>query len=528
VTISGEQLVNLTTALRSLAKLIKAAGFYPHDHPALEAALEAAYTQVLPLVRDDKLELGIKKNALLVDGKPLAGDDSIVSNLASFFFIRRMKKLFLLPNLNDRDLLTFARIVAHDPTTIHKHKGVGEMLVDAKSATVWADEINLARIEIIEEEPEELIELAEEEEESFESELSHGAEELWQADPAAERTFETVMWELQQANSDQDYQRLLDELVPMVWDQLNDDGRSLITQFYFTLASNARDPHFNEPRREASKSTLETLGTEHHIHFLMESLCLRDVPRYNRSAVQNILTYYGTTILAPLLNRLIEEEDSRCRQHMLEVLRQQPPEALPELLPYLKDTRWYVVRNVILILGEIRHPSALPSLVKMLAHPDTRVRREALRAITRVGGPQAGKILIRVVEKGDAHLGRLALMSMGALHDQDVTDFLLRLARGERLNELELDEEVRLDAIKGLGQIGSPEVIPTLVDILQTKRLWKRVEHDQLRVAAAKALGDIGDPAVLKVLQKVCSDRSEDVARAATLALRQLKQGDIP
>ena len=62
----------------------------------------------------------------------------------------------------------------------------------------------------------------------------------------------------------------------------------VITQFYFTLASNARDPNFGDVRREASRRTLETLGTEHHIHFLMESLCLRDVPRYNRSAVQNV------------------------------------------------------------------------------------------------------------------------------------------------------------------------------------------------------------------------------------------------
>jgi len=528
VGIPSEQHANLATAFRSLAKLIKAAGFYPHNHPALEAALETAYQHLLPLVRDDQLELTIKKNALLLGEIPVSADDNIVMNLAGFFFVRRMKKLFFLQNLDDRDLLTFARIAAHDPGTIHSHRGVGEMLVAAKCATVWADAIDLSRLEVVEEEPasEEAIELEDYESElPDEEELSHGAEELWQVDPSAERTFESIMWELQQADSDAKYQQLIDELLPMVWDNLNPDGRSLITQFYFTLVSNSKDPNLGMPRRETSQRALQELGTEHHIHFLMESLCLKEIPSYNRSAVQYVLAHYKLAVLMPLLTRLTEEEDSRCRHHILEVLRQQPAEALPELLPFLKDRRWYVVRNVILILGEIRHQAALPSLVKMLGHPDTRVRRETLRAITRIGGPQAGKILIRVVEKGDAHLGRLALMSMGAIQDPDVTEFLLKLAKGESLGELELDEDIRIDAINGLGQIGSAKVIPTLVELLQSRRLWKRAEHVQVRAAAAKALGDIGDPAVAEILEKASKDRSDEVARAAALALRQIKPG---
>lgn len=523
MSISSEQHSNLATSLRSLAKLIKAAGFYPHNHPALEAALDNAYKHLLPLVANDKIELVIKKNSLMLNETLVSADDSIVVNLANYFYVRRMKKLFFLPELNDRDLLTFARIVSHDPASIHKHRGVGEMLVEAKSSTVWANEIDLSRLETVdEEEGEELIELEEVEEEPLDEELSHGAEELWQQDDSQERTFESIMWEMQQADSDPAYQQLIDELLPMVWDNLNDDGRSLITQFYFTLVSNTQDPNFAMPRREASRRALKELGTEHHFHFLMESLCLKDIPSYNRSAVQHILAYFGAQVLEPLLNRLIEEEDSRTRHHLLEVLRTQPPEALPQLLPFLKDKRWYVVRNVILLLGEIRHQASLPSLVKMLGHPDTRVRREALRAITRIGGPQAGKILIRVVEKGDAHLGRLALMSMGTMDDDTVVEFLLKLAKGERLEELELDENTRIDAIKSLGQIGSAAVIPTLIELLQTRKLWRRNEHEQIRIAAAKALGDIGDPAVHEALEQATKDRSEEVARAAALALRQI------
>jgi len=525
VGISSEQHANLATSFRSLAKLIKAAGFYPHNHPALEAALEHAYNHLIPLTSDDNLELTIKKNALLLNDVPILSEDSIVMNLANFFFIRRIKKLFFLPGLKDRDLLTFARIVAHDPATIHKQSGVGEMLVDARSATIWANEIDLTRLEAMEEEAvdEGTVEVDETEEEPLpEEELSHGAEELWQQDENAERTFESIMWELQQAESDQAYQQLLDELLPLIWDNLNPDSRSLITQLYFTLVSNFQDPNFAMPRRESSRKALDEIGTEHHLHFLMESLCLKDIPSYNRSAVQFVLAYFGTKVLEPLLDRLVEEEDSRNRHYMLEVLRKQPPEALPNLMPFLKDKRWYVVRNVILILGEIRHQAALPSLLKMLGHPDTRVRREALRAITRIGGPQAGKILIRVVERGDPHLGSLALMSMGSMEDPAVVDFLRTLAKGERLDELELDEDVRLDAIKSLGQIGSPSVIPTLVELLQSRKLWRRNEHEKIRAAAAKALGDIGDPAVIEILERASQDRSEEVARAATLALRQI------
>ncbi|NIQ93499.1 MAG: HEAT repeat domain-containing protein, partial [Desulfuromonadales bacterium] len=41
--------------------------------------------------------------------------------------------------------------------------------------------------------------------------------------------------------------------------------------------------------------------------------------------------------------------------------------------------RWYVVRNVVYILGEMRNAEVLPHLTKLLKHDDVRVRRETMR-----------------------------------------------------------------------------------------------------------------------------------------------------
>ncbi len=521
MTTDADQHSQIGKALRMTARLIKAASFYPPHHPALGTALQEAFDAYAPLLTEGNLNLTVKKTGFQLGEAPVAKADPVLQKLADFFFTRRLHRIFFMTDLSERDLMAFAQAMILDPESIQRRGGVPELLREARVTTLWANEIDLSRVRAEEEpapDPWEQPRV-----EDWQRQITHGAEELWHRDPSAVRDLETVLWDLQQAPTDERYAALLQELIPKVWDYLNPDGRSLVIQAFFTLASNAGDPHLSPACVEESNKALESLGSEHHFQFLIETLCQKDLKRFNRAALENIFAYYKNRVLHLLMQRLTVEEDGQCRRYLTDVLRHQTPAAIPEMAPYLNDKRWYVVRNAALVLGEIRHPGALPPLVKLLGHRDLRVRRESLRAVTKIGGKQAEKILVRVVEMGDPELEKQALLSLGALKDPETVPFLLKLAL--RPDPLGKETEQKVEAIRALGKIGSTDATEGLLSLLNQVKFWGRGRYDTVRAAAASALGDIGDSRAVSALETASRKNSEEVSRAAFGALKLIKAG---
>ena len=57
------------------------------------------------------------------------------------------------------------------------------------------------------------------------------------------------------------------------------------------------------------------------------------------------------------------------------------PSAVPApILARLSHPRWFYVRNLCLLLGEIGDPAGVPALVRMLSRAEMKVRREAIHS----------------------------------------------------------------------------------------------------------------------------------------------------
>ena len=100
-------------------------------------------------------------------------------------------------------------------------------------------------------------------------------------------------------------------------------------------------------------------------------------------------------------NLLAEEHDRRVRGRMCQVLALMGPPAVPILLGWLDDTRWFVVRNVAYILGRIGDESTFRALVGTLDHAHPRVRLEVVRALPVLGGSDAITPLLQTISDPD-------------------------------------------------------------------------------------------------------------------------------
>ncbi|MEE8497759.1 MAG: HEAT repeat domain-containing protein, partial [Acidimicrobiia bacterium] len=82
-----------------------------------------------------------------------------------------------------------------------------------------------------------------------------------------------------------------------------------------------------------------------------------------------------------LVELLGSEEDRGRRRGLIamvvEVSRNNPA----RVIAHLDDPRWYLVRNLAIVLSRCRHPDVIRDVLPLASHSEPRVRREALRAI---------------------------------------------------------------------------------------------------------------------------------------------------
>jgi HEAT repeat protein len=170
------------------------------------------------------------------------------------------------------------------------------------------------------------------------------------------------------------------------------------------------------------------------------------------------------------------------------------------ILRELQDGRWFVVRNMATILGDLGSEGTVEALGHHVKHPDRRVRREVVRAMAKIGGRQAARFLRECVTDADAVVRQAVIGYLGAARDSVALPPLMALA-GERPRDKE-GQDLRKTAIMALGQIGNRTAVPVLTHLVHKRSWFRRGEAEDVRIAAAAALGLLGGPEAVEALQR--------------------------
>ncbi|MBV9774556.1 MAG: HEAT repeat domain-containing protein [Gemmatimonadetes bacterium] len=236
-----------------------------------------------------------------------------------------------------------------------------------------------------------------------------------------------------------------------------------------------------------------------------------------RAGLQSTLLHVGADVVTPLVRALTEAKDMSARRAYRDALVALDKVGIPLLADMIGDERWFVVRNMVNILGEVRSAEALEHFARTIVHPDARVRRETVLALTKLGGEESVPLLLKAVADPDPDIRGTAAMGLGlARVPAAVAPLLLRLGQ-------ESNAEAELEIIRALGRLGDPRAVPALAERAGSGGWLSRRPAAQ-RVEAIRALGAIGGDRVRPVLQGLAGDKSPEVREAVQRAL----QGDPP
>jgi len=239
-----------------------------------------------------------------------------------------------------------------------------------------------------------------------------------------------------------------------------------------------------------------------------------------------ILRCLGKGGVVPLINALITEGSRLGRRRLVDVLVAMGDVVVPWAVRMLDDQRWFVVRNMVTVLGGIGSAESQRALVRLAGDNDPRIRKEVARAFGRVRGTTAEEQLLRLLGDPEPAV-RLMAISSAAPHGserlfQALCDILRKTRVGSR------DWNLKAVAIRALGRTGRPEAAEVLGGILHRRTFWKRERWRALRRAALQALGDLGGERARELLGGFREHRDIELRTEALRALAGAGEGLSP
>lgn len=150
--------------------------------------------------------------------------------------------------------------------------------------------------------------------------------------------------------------------------------------------------------------------------------------------IQDLLVRFGTTAAPPLLDRLLLEPEAPKRRLLIRLITTLGPAIVLEIISRLSHPKWYFVRNLCTILGNIGDRQAVGGLLQATSHTDYRVKREAILAIGKLAAPEAvpglGKILVEESFFSSKKEDQIRIDAASSLYRIGGTEALAFLHRG--------------------------------------------------------------------------------------------------
>ena len=276
----------------------------------------------------------------------------------------------------------------------------------------------------------------------------------------------------------------------------------------------------------AVKHAFSNINRSEVINALIDEMVKTD--HETAASIREILVAIGTEEVALALADIISHPVRQIRQQTLKVLAELGKASLKVSSTImaddakferdtgrheLPDARWYVIRNTVFVLGSLRDPEGVPALRLRINDKDIRVRREIVAALEKIGGDDACDLLIVMADDNDREIGESAVIAAGIIGTPEAAPLFIDVARRH--------PSLSARCVYALGRLGGDEARDYLIKLLGCedeliRLVGEGVSKDDLRLAAIKALGNIGDIEAIDSIR----DYNDNMSRTQKLFLK--------
>lgn len=224
-----------------------------------------------------------------------------------------------------------------------------------------------------------------------------------------------------------------------------------------------------------------------------------------------------------LVGTLGDLEHFATRSMMCDTLAERGAERIDTIGNGVFDKRWYVVRNIVVILGNIGGPRALYFLEKAVKHSDERVRREVIEALVRMDPSSSSHILRVALLDKNPELRIVAIRALSTRSDDETAAVVRTRITGSSFKKLEPTEQKEL--LGALARIQGDEAIPVFRKLIGGFGWFDHAGKIRLKTMATVAMAEGEGPELMAYLDRLTVDKQERIRDAARRALSRMHAG---
>jgi HEAT repeat protein len=226
-----------------------------------------------------------------------------------------------------------------------------------------------------------------------------------------------------------------------------------------------------------------------------------------------------------LIDTLKDIDDRSIRMKILDILVRIGEKAVPEVKKMLGFPEWFIRRNGVWLLGEIKSAAVVDDLGKLITDEEERVQLEVVEALVKLNLPAGKPYLNQGLNSKFRAVVVASLRTADRANSQTKIPEVLGWIRIRKGIPDEKEEKFRQSVIAELEEIGDDRVIPAFNEILNEKSLFK----GDLLLATKQAILDaylkINTPNTLQALRDATKHRDAYVAGMAQEIVKRLDAG---
>ena len=247
-----------------------------------------------------------------------------------------------------------------------------------------------------------------------------------------------------------------------------------------------------DPAMQAmAAGSLHELATEGLLKILFREFMTNE--RGHQKAASRNLARLGDAPVEELLDVLRESEDSTERVRILQAITEIGAPAIPNVIGrIIRNEPWYVLRNLVYLLGRVGKEPQAADLAPLLLHANQRVQMEALKSLQRIGGKSRAEILLSVLPKVDDALKMSIVETLSIIKAREAVPLLVEMLQAKPSGSASLKADLEEKICNTLGNIGAREALPALSEISDSKGFFGvRSYPEKVKIAAGKAVASI-------------------------------------
>jgi hypothetical protein len=267
----------------------------------------------------------------------------------------------------------------------------------------------------------------------------------------------------------------------------------------------------------------EVLGTLHSREFVTETLdSLERFGSDKQEEVRNYILTVGTPFADELINYLAESESMTVRRYYMNCLRDMGGDAHEAIFGYLDDERWYLVRNLVIVLAQQQNPTLVKKLYPLIDYPHPRVHQEILKLMFRYNRPRAERLLLEELQSRDIATQFYAAQIADRTRNKAVQRQMLKILHDGALNEKGL--ELKIQILRSLAKIGDAGVVAFLESLINSGNLLRPNLFRRLKHEAIKTLSQYPTQVASPILEELARSTNSEISSLATEQLRLLRR----